>query len=85
MSKGYTISFYLRELSNSSSSTTFRNVNDVYTFISPRKGKSSVKAKQLNAWLNGKTQSVLTNSKFGKTPRQRLINALIARKESVSA
>lgn len=82
MSKGYTISFYVDQLKNTTKQ--FQSANDVYSFISPRKGRNSVKVRQLNTWLGGKTTQVVNSTKLGKNVKQRLITALLIRKNTLT-
>jgi hypothetical protein len=82
MSKGYTISFFINVLKN----TTTRAVskNGVYNVVAPRFGDFSVKASALDSWLGYKTSAIEAGegkfASYGKTPRARLLTALRNRK-----
>jgi hypothetical protein len=74
MSKGYTISYFIDVLKN----TTARQVANkgVYETVSPRFGGFSVKADALDTWLNFNTTAIARGdgqyANFGKTARARL-------------
>lgn len=82
MSKGYTISYFIDVLKN----TTTRQVtnNGIYSVVSPRFGGFSVKADALDTWLSYNTTAIVKGegrfASYGKTPRARLLTALKNRK-----
>jgi hypothetical protein len=83
MSKGYTISYFIDVLKN----TTARQVTNkgVFNVVSPRFGDFSVKAEALDTWLNYATTTIARGegrfATYGKTARARLLTALRNRKE----
>lgn len=84
MSKGYTISFFINTLTNTTNSTL--NTQGVFSAVSPLYGAESVKAKALDNYLGGNAVKIATGkgafAKLGKTPRTRLIKALKLRKKN---
>lgn len=87
MTKGYTISYFLALFGNSRA-RQFSTASDVYSFVSPRLGVSSVRATVLNKWLGKQTNAIVSGSgrfaSYGSTPRARLMKALRNRKNTGS-
>jgi len=84
MSKGYTISFFIEALSNSSTSQVTRD--GIFNTVSPRLGRFSQKAVALDNWLGGQTGAIALGagkfSSYGSTPRGRVLKALRNRKNN---
>jgi len=83
MSKGYTLSYFINLVSKSPVAKT--TGYDVYRVVSPRLGDASVKSFALDLWLSGQTNNIVKGSgkfsKYGKTPRARVLKALNNRKK----
>ena len=83
MSKGYTISYFIKALKNAPTRTVGNTASSVFQAISPRLGLFSVKADALDTWLNYRTHDIAQGngvfSTYGKTPRARLLRALSSR------
>jgi hypothetical protein len=80
-SKAYTLSRLISEVRNVSRSDA-SNANSLVYALSPRKGFKSAKVAKMNEFLDGKLSAILNSSTLGATPRQRLLNALKARKKA---
>ena len=82
MSKGYTISYFVKVLKNAKVSSFTKT--SVYNIVSPRDGALSVKAGALDTWLGHQTSSISLGTgrfaSYGKTSRARLLFALKNRK-----
>jgi len=80
MSKGYTISYFVKALKNAPTRAVGNTASSVFQAVSPRLGLFSVKADALDTWLNYQTHNIAQGagifSTYGKTPRARLIRAL---------
>ncbi len=82
MSKGYTINYFVNELSQVHPSVF--NYTDVAHVVSPRFGANSMKFTALNNFLHGMTTVIAYDEDFkdlGKTPRARVLKALKMRKK----
>lgn len=94
MSKGYTISYFIREIEKLSNKDL--NRNDIYDLLSPRLGFHSVKSTALDNFLSSYVTASLLSAgtarriafsdthliTSGKTPRTRLLRALKSRKKT---
>jgi hypothetical protein len=82
MSKGYTISFFMRALEGTDKRMV--SFEHIYNIISPRIGFFSVKSEQFDTWLYNNTLDIYCGvgkfKKFGSYPKQRLMKALKLRK-----
>lgn len=85
--KGYTISYFV-SLFSSTRGRTLTSASAVYTFVSPRLGAQSTRAKVLNTWLGNQTNNIINGtgkfSSYGATPRARILKALRNRKANGS-
>lgn len=88
MSKGYTIEFYIREISglnNKAITNKLLQTTGLWVIISPKLGIFSVKYKKLSNLLGYEANLVAKGidkySNLGKTPKTRLIKALKIRKK----
>lgn len=85
MSKGYTISYFMNLLQNTST-RDLTTATQVYFAVSPRRGNNSEKRYALDTWLQGQTSAIVSGrgrfANFGKSPRARLLKALRVRKEN---
>lgn len=84
MSKGYTLSYFIKTLSSATPTKVTRD--GVYNTVSPRDGVFSVKADALDSWLDHQTLSIARGdndfASYGKTSRARLLKALRNRKNN---
>lgn len=82
MSKGYTITFFINELTTKVKGK--KTAGSIVDAISPTYGKSSVKFSTLNNFV-GNFDAVANGTGkyagFGKTPKARLLKALKLRKK----
>jgi hypothetical protein len=87
MSKGYTISYFVKAISKASNGEL---KNSVYSVVAPRGGFNTVKAHALDAWLGGPgfaarvAKGTGRFAGFGNSARTRLLKALRLRKKNGS-
>lgn len=85
MTKAYTLSLLIREVSSltASQTSTFSSFVDS---VSPRAGAASRKVAVLNNYVGGQLQSLISGrSGVGASARTRVLNALRARKRAAAA
>lgn len=84
MSKGYTMSYFINEITEKISNKD--QTNDIVNKLFPRKGLNSVKYNALCNWLGVDVISVVHGAYkyrgLGKTGKKRLLKALTFRKRT---
>lgn len=84
MTKAYTLSLLIREVSSLSANQT-STFSSFVSSVSPRAGASSRKVAVLNNYVGGQLQSLISGrSGVGASARTRVLNALRARKRAAS-
>lgn len=82
-SKAYTLTRLVKEVR--ATKARAQTPSQLLEELSPRAGAKSVRVKALNYFLNGKLYSILNGKgsfvKLGSSPRERLLKALIKRKQ----
>lgn len=74
MHKGYTINYFIREV-QSAALRGASTATAVATELAPRGGSRSQKLRRLTS-LVGNLNTVVNNSRLGRTPKARLLTAL---------
>lgn len=82
MSKGYTLAYYIREIQKHGRRNN--SYNELICAVCPRRGRRSVKFRQLCNWLGSRWLDILDGQGkyqgYGRTPKTRVLNVLKFRK-----
>lgn len=79
VTRKYTINLLMSEVKKLTN-TQVSSFSAIVQALSPRAGYSSAKIAALSSYVGGNVSRVLSNTGLGRTPRQRLLQALKNRK-----